>query len=131
MGVKILVLTRRRDMLNMALRILGEQGFEAEGTVELDEALEMIAQQNKKKYWFCTLGCQFVNDEFYRKELQKTTDALDAAGIGYGKMPTFGDTTTLLQGVGLIEGEGFKAKLIQNPVRPETTGMVLVNPKGM
>ena len=58
---KILVLTRRQDMMNYSVNWATELGFEAHGAFEQEKQKDLIA--SKHKFDFCCFGCQFVNDK--------------------------------------------------------------------
>ena len=109
---KILVLTRREDMMNYSVRWANELGFDAAGAWKDEQCKDLI--QGKGPFVFCALGCVFVNDPYWESELTETKALLEQKGIPYAKMPTFGDVRTVLQEAGLLDLE---EKLIdQQPV---------------
>ena len=96
---KVLILTKRLDMCKYSMRWATELGFETYGSNDMEESKRLIAAHD---YVFCCLGCVLVNDKQHLQDLTELKALLDAKGVPYAKMPTFGDIREPLVEAGLV-----------------------------
>lgn len=97
---KLLILCRREDMKNYACKWAEELGFEAHGATNNEDGKALL---DKHKFVYCALGCVFVNDKYWEKELNEMKAAMDEKDLRYAKMPTFGNVRDVLKEAGLWE----------------------------
>ena len=107
---KVLILTKRLDMCNYSVRWATELGFETYGSNDMEESKLLIAAHD---YVFCCLGCVLVNDKLHLQDLTELKTLLDAKGVPYAKMPTFGNIREPLVEAGLVSiDKDLKATLL-------------------
>ena len=116
---KVLVLARRQDLCNYAMKLASETcGFEAYGAITNAEGKELL---EKHSFVACCLGNVFNNDKYWLDELTEMKALLEARQIPTTCCPTFGDAKGALKELGLYQDPPYKPKLgdVKPAISPE------------
>jgi hypothetical protein len=115
---RVLVVGRRRDLVDSAVTWGQELGFDARAALSNDEALKLLGSG---QWAAVALGCVFQNDERYKEEYRGLRATLENRGIPHGDMPTFGNIKAVLEDLNLQEHFP-KKKSIGAPVAAAIAG---------